>query len=87
MLAANFSTVRENLKSYCDRVTDHGETLIITRKDEKNVVVISLDEYNAMQKRLRNAEYLAKLDQSTEQIHQGKVVVKSMEALEALENE
>lgn len=48
MLAANFSTVRENLKSYCDKVTDNGETLIVTRKGEKNVVLISLEEYNAI---------------------------------------
>lgn len=85
MLAANFTTVRDNLKSYCDKVTDEGEALIVTRKDEKNVVVISLDEYNSMQKRLRNAEYLAKLDKSIEQLRQGKVVVKTMEELEAME--
>lgn len=30
MLAVNYSTFRENLKAYCDRVTDAGETVIRT---------------------------------------------------------
>ena len=47
MLAVNYSTIRENLKSYCDKVTDEQETVIVTRKGEKNVVLISLEEWNA----------------------------------------
>ena len=54
MLAVNYSTIRENLKSYCDKVTDSNETVIVTRKDEKNVVIISLEEWNALQKAARN---------------------------------
>lgn len=71
MLAANFSTVRENFKSYCDKVTDKGETLIVTRKDEKNVVLLSLEEYNAMLKAVKNAKYLAKLDRAITQMERG----------------
>ena len=56
MLAVNFSTIRENLKSYCDKVTDEQETVIVTRKGEKNVVLISLEEWNALQKAARNGE-------------------------------
>lgn len=84
MLAANFSTVRENLKSYCDKVTDQGETLIVTRKDEKNVVLISLEEYNAIQKKLRNISYLEKIDRSIDQARRGRTVSKTMEELEAM---
>lgn len=87
MLAANFSTVRKAFKDYCDQVTDKGETLIVTRKDEKNVVVISLEEYNSMLKAARNAEYLSKLDKSMKQLEEGKVVVKTMEELETAKNE
>lgn len=50
MLAVNYSTIRENLKTYCDKVTDESETVIVTRKGEKNVVLISLEEWNALQK-------------------------------------
>lgn len=70
MLAVNYSTVRENLKSYCDKATE-GETVIVTRKDEKNVVLISLDEWNALQKAVRNTEYLAMLDRAFDQLRSG----------------
>jgi antitoxin YefM len=87
MLAVNYSTIRENLKTYCDRVTDNNETVIVTRKGEKNVVIISLDEWNSLQKAARNAEYLGKLDRAIADIKAGRVVVKSIEELEAMENE
>jgi len=72
MVAANYSTVRENLKAYCDKVTDEQETVIVTRKDKKNVVIISLDEWNRLQKAARNAEYLSHLDRSFEQLRSGR---------------
>lgn len=72
MLAVNYSTVRENLKNYCDKASDENETVIVTRKNEKNVVIISLDNYNELMKAVRNAEYLAKIDLSIEQLKAGK---------------
>lgn len=87
MLAVNYSTIRENLKTYCDRVTDENETVIVTRKDEKNVVIISLDEWNAMQKIIRNAEYLGKIDRAYSEVSAGKGIQKSMEELEAMADE
>ena len=50
MVAVNYSTVRENLKKYCDKVSNEGETVIVTRKCEKNVVILSMDDYNALLK-------------------------------------
>jgi len=50
MLAVNYSTIRNKLKDYCDKATDEGETVIVTRKNEKNVVLMSLEQYNQMQK-------------------------------------
>lgn len=35
MLAVNYSTVRNKLKTYCDEATDNNETIIVTRKAEK----------------------------------------------------
>ncbi len=58
MLATNYSTIRSNLKEYCDKATDDYETIIVTRKDEKNVVIISLEKYNEIMKALRNSEHL-----------------------------
>lgn len=87
MLAVNYSTIRNNLKDYCDKATDEYETVIVTRKDEKNVVLMSLEKYNAMMKAARNAEYLDMIDRSMEQAKQGKVVVKTMKELEDMADE
>ena len=86
MLAVNYSTIRSKLKDYCDKATDENETVIVTRKDEKNVVIMSLDKYNDMMRTARNAEYLDMIDRSMAQINQGRVVVKTIEELEALAN-
>lgn len=72
MLAVNYSTIRNNLKSYCDEVTDHNETVIVTRKDEKNVVILSLEKYNQIMKAFQNAEYLAMIDRGIAQLSSGK---------------
>ncbi|HAZ05325.1 MAG TPA: prevent-host-death protein, partial [Acetobacterium sp.] len=75
MLAVNYSTIRSKLKDYYDKATDENETVIVTRKDEKNVVIMSLDKYNEIMRTARNAEYLDMIDRSIEQVRQGKVVV------------
>ncbi|MCE5219684.1 MAG: type II toxin-antitoxin system Phd/YefM family antitoxin [Clostridium sp.] len=67
MIAVNYTNVRENLKSYCDKVNDEDETVIITRKDNKNVVLISQNEYNNMLeniKILKDPKYFIKLYKS-----------------------
>jgi len=46
MLAVNYTNLRENMKAYMDRVTDDYETMIVTRKDNKNVVMLSEESYN-----------------------------------------
>jgi len=71
MLAVNYSTIRNNFKDYCDRVTDEQETVIVTRKDEKNVVILSLEEYNRLTKAVKNAAYLEKIDRAIAQLSRG----------------
>ena len=46
MLAVNYTNLRDNMKTYMDKVTDDYETMIVTRKDNKNVVMISEETYN-----------------------------------------
>lgn len=41
--------LRKNFKKYADEVSDYGETVIVTRPENKNVVVISESEYNSWQ--------------------------------------
>ena len=71
MLAANYTSVRNNLKSYCDMASDQDETIIVTRKDNKNIVMISLDRYNEMEKQIRNTIYLEKIDRAFDQLYSG----------------
>lgn len=71
MLVANYSTVRNNLKSYCDMAFDQDETIVVTRKDNKNIVMLSMDRFNEMEKQIRNAQYLSKIDRSFEQLYSG----------------
>ena len=72
MLAVNYSTIRNSLKTYCDEATDNDETVIVTRKDEKNVVILSLEKYNQITKAARNAEYLSMIDRGIAQLSSGK---------------
>ena len=72
MIAVNYSTVRNNLKDYCDKATDSYETVIVTRKDEKNVVILSLERYNQLEKAARNNEYLAMIDRGIAQLEAGR---------------
>lgn len=83
MIATKQMEVRANIKKYFD-IAFNGEPVIVARKENKNVVIISEAEYNEMAKAKRNAEYLAMLAQSDEELKTGKVVVKSMEELEAM---
>ena len=76
MIAVNYTNVRENLKTYCDQVNDNHETVIITRKDNKNVVLISQNEYNNMLenvKILKDPKYLIKLYKSIKQLENNDV--------------
>lgn len=84
MLAANYTSLRNNLKDYCDKVCDTKETLIITRKADRNVVMMSLERYSELEKLINNAQYLIMLAESDKQLREGKVVVKSLEELEEM---
>ncbi|MCD8370809.1 MAG: type II toxin-antitoxin system Phd/YefM family antitoxin [Clostridiales bacterium] len=70
MLAVKSMDVRDNFKNLCDKVF-HGETLIISRPKNENIVMISENEYNEMRKAKNNAEYLAMLDKSMKEASDG----------------
>ena len=73
MLAINYTTMRNNLKDVLDKVSDDSETVIITRKEEKNVVLMSLEQYNNLIENdfiLGNKKYYNRLLESKRQIDQ-----------------
>ena len=72
MLAINYATLRTNLKSYFDKAVDNDEDIIITRKNERNVVLLSLDKYNEFLKAMRNLEYMTKIREGIAELETGK---------------
>lgn len=46
MQAVNYSHARNNLKSIIDDVCDNNEEVIISTKNDKSVIILSMDEYN-----------------------------------------
>lgn len=56
MLAIGSGAFLKEFTVYCDKVNDEKEALIVQRSNEKNVVVLSLEEYNNMKKQLFQAK-------------------------------
>ena len=44
----NYTELRNNLKHWLDKVVDDVNELVIKRKGSKDLVLISLDEYNSL---------------------------------------
>jgi len=53
MQAVNYTNARNNLKNLIDEACDNHEEIIITTKNNKSVVMISLDEYNRVHAALK----------------------------------
>lgn len=84
MLVVKSMDVRNNFKSLCDKVYK-GETLIISRPKNENVVMLPEYEYNAMVKAKRNADYLAMIDKSIAEGEAGGFITRTIEELELYE--
>ncbi|MDY6317809.1 MAG: type II toxin-antitoxin system Phd/YefM family antitoxin [Oribacterium sp.] len=46
LTAINYTLFRDHMKAYMDECTDNYDSIIITRKENKNVVMISEEVYN-----------------------------------------
>lgn len=58
----------------------NGEPVIVSRKENKNVVIISEAEYNKLEKAKKNAEYLATLNLNSHE----KVVLHALKTSKSL---
>lgn len=67
MKTANYSDLRNNLKSYIDTVIDDSETIIINRGKGSGVVMISLEEYNS----IKETEYIMSSPAMVKRIKEG----------------
>ena len=75
MDAITYSAARANLASTMDRVCNDHEALIITRNGERAVVMMSLEDYNALEETaylLRSPANAKRLLSATAQLNAGK---------------
>lgn len=82
--------LRANLAAMMDRVNDDHEPLMVTRAKGRPVVMISLEDYAAMDETaylLASPANARVLREAIARVESGDVVVKSMEELEAMAEE
>ncbi|CAI3542959.1 MAG: type II toxin-antitoxin system Phd/YefM family antitoxin [Clostridium neonatale] len=75
MLAVNYTNLRDNMKAYMDKVTDDYETIIVTRKNNRNIVMLSEESYNNLMENIHvlgNKSNYDWLMESKAQLEKGK---------------
>ena len=75
MRALTYTSVRQNLAKTIDRVIDDHEPVIVTKKNDRAVVMIALEDYEAMEETaylLRSPANADRLMRSISQIESGK---------------
>lgn len=81
MLAINYTNARQKFKDYCDIANNDFETIIVTRKQGGNVVIMSEAEYNNLMENLfirSNPENYKELLESIEQIKNGQSKIREL---------
>jgi antitoxin YefM len=81
MDAMTYTTVRANLASTMDRVCDDHEALIITRNGERAVVMLSLEDFKALEETaylLRTPANAKRLLSAVAQLNTGKGVERKL---------
>lgn len=81
MLEIKSADIIEEFEILCEKVFK-GETLIIIRPQNENIVMISEKEYKQIMKVKRNEEYITLLDKSMAEAEAGDFVVKGIADLE-----
>ena len=81
MDAITYTDLRQNLKTHMDRVVNDRSALIITRKNNENVVILSVEEYNSLLETnylLSNEANSEHLKKSIAQHKSGKIRAKNL---------
>lgn len=81
MDAITYSSARANLARTMDRVCEDHEALIITRNGEQSVVMLSLEDFQALEETaylLRNPVNAKRLLSATAQLDSGKGVARKL---------
>ena len=75
MKVVNYTEFRNNLSSSLNAVNDDAEIVVVSRSKGKNVVLMSLEEYNSILETLQLTSSTAnrsRLDESVEEMNAGK---------------
>lgn len=86
MLAVNYTTLRDNMKACMDRITDDYETMIVTRKNNRNIVMLSEESYNNMMENIHVMGNKANYDwlmESKKQLEKGQALVRNLVEVDA----
>jgi len=81
MNAITYTAARENLAATMDRVCEDSEAVIITRNRDQAVVMISLEEYKALEETAyltRSPANAKRLIESTQSLEKGKGRVRKL---------
>ncbi|HEY5463795.1 MAG TPA: type II toxin-antitoxin system prevent-host-death family antitoxin [Hanamia sp.] len=81
MEVLNYTEFRKDLKSSLDKVSNDDEVIIVSRSKGKNVVVISLNEYNSLKETmylLSTEKNRKRLQESINEMGKGKFSTHSL---------
>lgn len=87
MTTVTYTSARQNLKSIFDQACDNAETIIVTRKNGKNVVILSEEDFRSLDEMsylLSNPANRKHLEESIEEVENKKI--HSFDSLEDLKN-
>jgi antitoxin YefM len=82
MKALSYTALRRTLAKTMEEVCDNHEPIIITRKSEGAVVMLSLEDYESLEETtylLRSPKNLKRLVESIAQLEQGKGLEKALQ--------
>lgn len=81
MDAITYTQARANFAETMNKVCEDHAPLIITRQKEKPVVMISLEDYNALEETLhllKSPKNAARLNKALTDLHKGKTIKKKL---------
>ena len=86
MIALKTVDMRNDFKRVSE-IIKNGEKVLISRPHNDNLVVLSENEYNKLEKAWRNAEFINKIEMGVKELEQGKGITLKIEDLEAMETQ
>ncbi|HMG83815.1 MAG TPA: type II toxin-antitoxin system prevent-host-death family antitoxin [Ferruginibacter sp.] len=81
MEVLNYTEFRKKMKESLDSVSDDNNIVIVSRSKNKNVVLLSMDEYNSWNETMhliKSDKNRKRLDEAITEMKKGKSVKKSL---------